>query len=179
MGETENLDEFINPDNGEIDTGARIRFGESWQPTIDKYEKLAEGMSLTEVAAKSRNKQEFDFKWKEGDSPDGISTGRLLNGKYATARSAGNYMAGYNAATRSLYGYSVSKDQYIRLAGAYQAGAWDGKNKATAIFIMLGAGYGSAPYYGEIPYSGRMQLKGFDAGYSKTLLKKIKSGIIP
>lgn len=30
MGETEYWDEFINPDNGQIDKGAKIRFGESW-----------------------------------------------------------------------------------------------------------------------------------------------------
>jgi len=30
---------------------------------------------------------------------------------------------------------------------------------------VFGVRYGPAPYYGEIPYSGRMIEKGFNAGY--------------
>ena len=51
------------------------------------------------------------------------------------------------------------------LAGALQVKAWDGKDKVTAASILLfGERFGSAPYYGELPYTGRMIDKGFNHG---------------
>lgn len=166
MGETEYWDEFINPDNGQIDKGAKIRFGESWQPTIDKYVKSAKGMNLQQVAANSRQDGDFDIKRNSEDAPNGISTGKLLNGKYATARSAGNYLAGYLGATHTMAGVYLNVTDYMRLAGAFQTGIWDGKSVGKAIMILnvAGAASGTAPYYGEKPYSGRMIIRGFAVG---------------
>lgn len=81
---------------------------------------------------------------------------------------AGNYLAGYLGATHSLLGVHLQVTDYMRLAGGFQAGTWDGKSIGKAILILnvVGAAYGTSPYYGERPYSGRMILKGFEAGGS-------------
>ena len=46
-----------------------------------------------------------------------ISTGRMLRGKYATARSAGDYLAGMNGATGKIKGKYISLEIYMRMAG--------------------------------------------------------------
>ena len=46
----------------------------------------------------------------------------MLNGKYATSRSAGNYLAGKNAAVGTLGGVNISFDAFQNLAGALHQG---------------------------------------------------------
>jgi hypothetical protein len=164
MGETEYWDEFLDPDTHEIDKGARILFGQDWESTLQSNVADASGKSLKEIAANSTLYSKYDIK-NTSNALYGISTGRRLNGKYATARSAGNYLAGYFGATHSQYGFWISKTTYMKLAGALNTKDWDGHGKWVPFKIMLfGKSYGPAPYYGEIPYSGRRILQGFDQG---------------
>lgn len=67
-----------------------------------------------------------------------------------------------------MYGYTLSFNQYMALAGALQTKDWDGHSKWTAIGIIMGARYGPAPYFGELPYTGRMVERGFTYGVNKT-----------
>ena len=107
-GYTEYWDEFRAHDNktgavlSEVAKGARIEFGTWFDEAIKNLNSEARGMDLRAVAQNSTLKQEFDIKNNEGIAPYGPNTGRLLNGSYATARSAGNYLAGYNGATAKL-----------------------------------------------------------------------------
>ena len=165
VGETEYWDEFRDHDNttGEVlssvQEDARIAFGESWGETISSLNEKAQNMNLKEIANNSRSNQLFDIKTNKEYAPYGAGTGKLLNGKYATARSAGNYLAGYNAQGGTYFGKSVSKTTFMKMAGALHTGNW---SRSNAIGIMLkGTSYGPAPYYGEIPYAGRM----IDAGW--------------
>ena len=75
-----------------------------------------------------------------------------MNGKYATVRSAGNFLAGMNGATGTLLGKHISLEVYMRLAGALH---WGTNKFSTSI---------EPPYYGEIPYAGRMIVAGFNYG---------------
>jgi hypothetical protein len=108
----------------------------------------------------SKNNQVLDIKTNEewAPAPAGPMTGRLLNGKYATARSAGNYLAGQH----------ISGETYMKLAGAYQQGELSAVNIAK--ILTYGASFGPAPYYGEQTYSGRRIQEGINVGYKK--LKK-------
>jgi hypothetical protein len=88
-------------------------------------------------------------------------TGKLLYGKYATARSAGNYLAGYNGSRGSYMGMGISFTTYMKLAWALQLGQY---NKWNAFRITtFGTSFGPAPWYGEIEYTGRMVKLGWDA----------------
>jgi hypothetical protein len=72
---------------------------------------------------RSKLGQVMDIKNNKDWAPDylgGPMTGRLLNGKYATARSAGNYLAGMNGVTGTFQGSQISGVTYMKLAGAYQ-----------------------------------------------------------
>jgi len=73
-----------------------------------------------------------------------------LNGKYATARSAGNYLAGLNGATGKYIGMYISLRTYMRLAGGLHSIA-NGTQRIP-------------PYYGEVPYAGRRIVSGFNRG---------------
>lgn len=121
MGETENWDEFRAHDD---ETGktlnkveGKIMFGESWDLAIGFNNREANKMDLSDVAANSLPNKTFDLKTKRTYAPYGPATGKMLNGKYATARSAGNYLAGLNGATGKFAGKSISLGTYMRLAG--------------------------------------------------------------
>lgn len=82
-------------------------------------------------------------------------TGKFLDGKYASARSAGNYLAGYNGRTGTIFGGvggHISFTTYMKLAGALQQ---DHYNKFTAALIVTFGHltYGPAPWFGEIDYT--------------------------
>ncbi len=84
-------------------------------------------------------------------------TGRLLNGKYATARSPGNYLAGMNGKHGTLLGIHISKTKYMMLAGALDKGHY---TKPLVVLILNGSISTNSwpwpyPYYGEDEYSGR------------------------
>ena len=171
MGETEYWDEFrAHSESGailpEVAANAKIRFGESFDEDIKQLNSEAKSMSLSEIAENSTLNKKFDIKNDKSIAPDGPNTGKLLNGKYATARSAGNYLAGYNGATGNQAGFYISKDTYMRMAGALHQRKWDGGK--TAMKIMFGgASYGSAPYFGETPHAGRRISEGFNRGVSE------------
>jgi len=160
MGETENWDEFRghNDETGETMTNVvgKIMFDESWDVAISIYTRDADKNGLAVTGSQSFGGGNFDIMVNRNLSTYGPSTGKLLNGKYATARSAGNYLAGMNGATGKFDGDYLSQTTYMKMAGRVHAGMnWDGKHN-------LGA-----PYYGEIPYAGRMILAGFQAGVKK------------
>lgn len=58
----------------------------------------------------------FDIKNDRKEAaPHGPDTGRELNGKFATARSAGNYLAGYNAATSTYFKMHISEETFMKM----------------------------------------------------------------
>jgi hypothetical protein len=165
MGTTAYWDEFIKP--GTNNAEGTIHFGESqsWKPLIDWGNNRAKNQDLTVTMNESKLYQALDIKNNKSWAPEGPMTGRLLNGEYATARSAGNYLAGMNGVTGTFQGYHISGETYMKLAGAYQVGEL---TKANIVKIMTyGASFGPAPYYGEQTYSGRRIIEGIKAGNLK------------
>ncbi|MEN7551260.1 RHS repeat-associated core domain-containing protein [Rapidithrix thailandica] len=147
MGQTYFWDEFQN--------GGRIMFGDSWNSTIESLHEVSKGMNLLEIRDASKRFQKFDIKENSDMAPYGINTGKLLYGRYATARSAGNFLAGYNASRGKLGIASLKLTGYMKLAGSYHVHGELSKGAIYNIIINDGA-CGPAPYYGEIPYAGRM-----------------------
>jgi RHS repeat-associated protein len=162
VGETEFADEFVayNSETGELTggaaEGARILFGESFDADITglNAESNALGLGLASTAWESANGGRFDIKLNTAIAPFGSNTGKLLGGKYATARSAGNYLAGLNAATGTVAGSQITFSTMSRLAGALHHGGRVGVARA-----LLGADLGR-----EIPQSQRRIEQGFPAG---------------
>ena len=167
MGETEYWDEFRRHDEKtgailpEVAQDTRIRFGTSFDMTLNTKINEASNMSLSERAKELKPGGKFDIK-NDRKSFDSQNEGRLLNGKYATARSAGNYLAGYLGATGTEYGIYISEKTFMKLAGALHQGQYSTTNVAK--ILTYGKAYGSAPYYGEIEYAGRRISAGFNAG---------------
>ncbi|RBL88136.1 DUF6443 domain-containing protein [Chitinophaga flava] len=161
MGTTEYWDEFIDPDTYEAK--GRIMFGESWDKAIkDKHELAKSYGNLVVVGQRSKLNQPLDLKNDVNYAPHGIMTGKLLNGKYASARSAGNYLAGYNGREITMFGGyagNISFDTYMRLAGALQQGHYNKWN--AAMILLFKVEYGPAPWFGEMEYTGRMVKKGW------------------
>jgi RHS repeat-associated protein len=159
MGETEYWDEFLNPETGK-ETGT-IHFGESWDKIIKNLHEESKDMDLLEIRTESKKHGDFDIKERKDLAPSGPFTGKLLNGKYASARSAGNYLAGYNAAGGKLYGVGLTRTGYLKLAGAYnQTGQL---TTGMILGIIFGNNsFGPAPYYGEESYSGRRIIQGWN-----------------
>jgi hypothetical protein len=118
-------------------------------------------MDLKEIGQNSKLFKRFDIKNNKTEAPNGPMTGKLLDGKYATARSAGNYLAGYNAGRGTYFGMGISFITEMKLAGALQVGAY---NKWNAFRIVtFGTSFGPAPWYGEIEYTGRRVKEGYYA----------------
>lgn len=170
MGETEFWDEFIAP--GDKGGSGRIIFDPSkedgiikvgnWNEVIADRNKKANNQDLTVTMEQSKLNGELDIKHNINYAPYGPMTGRLLDGKYATARSAGNFLAGLNG---TLQGLKISGLTYMKLAGAYQQGQLSMKN--IGLIMLFGKSFGPAPYYGEQPYSGRRILQGINYGTKK------------
>lgn len=173
MGETEFWDEFIAPGNTE--GSGRIIYDPSkeegliqvgdWDGVIADRNKKAINQDLTLTMEQSKLYGDLDIKHNINYAPYGPMTGRLLNGKYATARSAGNFLAGLNGVAGTLQGYKTSGPTYMKLAGAYQQGQLSMKN--IGLIMMFGKSFGPAPYYGEQEYSGRRILQGINYGKSR------------
>ena len=169
MGETEYWDEFVNPGTGKAE--GKIEYGKSWDNTIDNLHEEALGMNLKEIADESKSSTatriyKFDLKARKDLAPYGPMTGRLLDGKYASARSAGNYLAGYNGRWGQLPGTSgyISFNTYMRLAGALQQHKYSTLN---ALRIFFGdTQFGPAPWYGEIEYTGRRVKQGWESSHT-------------
>ena len=98
------------------------------------------GTVTLEANGDSTPNEELDIKKDPKISRYGVYTGKLFHGKYMSARSAGNDLAGLNAATsKNFLGSYMTKEGFFRRAGG-----------------LHNISGGSAPYYGEIPYTGRM-----------------------
>ncbi len=163
MGETANWDEFVSPETGKTLTDTRIQFGKSFDPIIDKMHSKAEGMDLFDIAMASRGGGLFDIK------KDYANVGGLLNGKYATSRSAGNFLAGYNAEGGTYFGIGISFTTFQKLAGALHieesSGRKLGKSQmvdivVTGTYVGVDRSRFRAPTYGEVNYQYRMSLAG-------------------
>lgn len=155
IGETKHWDEFVSPETGKAMTEYRIQVGKSFDPIIDKLAKEAGGMGLIDIAKESGPGGKFDVK------NDYKNIGGLLNGKYATSRSAGNYLAGYNA-NNGVINFTT----FQKLAGALHVkGSLSNAEKAK--IVITGKAYGPAPAYGEVMYQYRMSAQGWsDKGRS-------------
>ena len=139
-----------------------IDFGESFDSVIKEMTDIAQNMNLIGIARNSKPGGLLDIK------KDYPNTGRLLNGKYVSSRSAGNYLAGYNAQGGSIGGIvSISFETFQRLAGALHVkGSSLSKNDMGRI-VLFNEKYGDKPYYGENYYQFRMSKKGWDASKNK------------
>jgi len=155
MGETENWDEFVSPESGETMTQTTIQFGKSFDPIITSMNEKAKGMDLKEIASESGPGGDFDIK-KPYEN-----VGALLNGKYASSRSAGNFLAGYNAQGGTYFGVSISFTTFQKMAGALHVlGSLSNEQKAG--IVLNGTSYGPPPAYGEVMYQYRMSKAGWD-----------------
>ena len=153
MGETEYWDEFGTEEKPY--NGARISFGTNWDFWIEKFNEEATQFELPIIALRSLPGGKYDIKRSPVLSPDGAYTGRLLKGKYASARSAGNFLAGMNGATGTINGQHISLTTYMRMAGVLH------REDLRGLF--------SPPYYGEVEYAGRRIVAGFNHGVYKTV----------
>jgi len=165
QGETYYWDEFISPESGDV--FGRIYFGTTWDEVITGMNELAIGLGGEKTAAFSRSGYLFDIKNGKELSPSGAGTGRLLNGKYVTARSAGNYLAGLNGATThaNLLGFipvKLNLTEFLKVAGAVHTGNYEGRSTVRSV-KLYGTSFGPYPYYGEIPYAGRMIVRGWNS----------------
>jgi len=170
MGETENWDEFVNPETRKAMTNITIAFGISFDPLIEKMHDKAQEMDLKEISSKSAGGEFFDIK------KDYKNIGALLNGKYATSRSAGNFLAGYNAESGTYFGASISFETFQKLAGAVHIEESNGKTLSTKqkMSIVFRGTYNSSdiskfkpPTYGENSYQYRMSKAGWEYGENK------------
>jgi RHS repeat-associated protein len=156
MGETKYWDEF-----GGHAGKTRILFGQSWEPVLDEAVRGGSPGGLIPISRELRGGGDLDLKARAGLA----GTGRLLEGKYASVRSAGNYLAGYFA---GLMGAEF--ETFQKLAGALHVQESRGQQLTydqKVEIVMTGKAYGPAPEYGEIPYQYRMSRSGFDAGKSQ------------
>jgi RHS repeat-associated protein len=163
MGETEYWDEFINPETGKVLTDHKIQFGRSFDPVIERMHSSSKGMFPWQIARESRTGGNFDIK------NNYQNVGALLKGRYATSRSAGNFLAGYNASSIPL----LSFDRFQRLAGALHIEEQHGVrlSRSDMMDIVLGGTYVSSdhsrfkpPLWGENFYQYRMSLRGWNHG---------------
>ena len=172
MGETEYWDEFINPETNKVFDGIKIKFGEDFMPTIENMHKKSLDMNLAEIAKESSPTGLFDIKLKLGN------VGALLNGKYATSRSAGNFLAGYNAESGRLMGVSITYETFQKLSGALHIESSRHKklSKSQMAQIVLRGKYSGCsdeksfntpPTYGEVQYQYRMSVMGWNYGKKK------------
>jgi RHS repeat-associated protein len=183
MGETEYWDEFREHD---IKTGEvldkvqdiKIDFGEQWEPIIKKYSEEAKeyDLGVISVMLESTNGGVQDIKVPyKGQA-------KLLNGYYASERSAGNYLAGVNAANvRFNQGdplvkieFYLGKETFLKCAGTlHYSRNILGLNKYETILALTAVAFcditglrditaGVSPLFGEIPYAYRMYSKGWD-----------------
>jgi RHS repeat-associated protein len=159
VGITEYWDEFISPETGDALTKTTIEFGKSFDPIIKSMNEIAQGMDLIEIASKSVSTAMFDIKGPYEN------VGGLLNGKYVTSRSAGNYLAGYNAQGGTYLKISISFVTFQKLAGAYHNRGSLSTQEKVAI-VLKGTLYGPPPAYGEIMYQYRMSKAGWDKSKS-------------
>ena len=168
IGFTQYWDEFIDPDTKKPD--GKILYNEdddahNWDGIIDWMHADAMHHDLKEIGEMSKLNQKYDLKSNKDWAGYGRMTGRKLNGKWTSARSAGNHLAGRNGRYGYFNGHRISLDTYMKLAGALQTGNYDKWNAAK--IVTYGKSYGPAPYYGEIEYTGRRVIEGWNSSQIK------------
>lgn len=160
VGETAHWDEFVNPETNKTMTETTVQIGKSFDPIIKSMNEKAQGMDLKEIASKSGPGGIFDIKVPFANS------GGLLNGKYTTSRSAGNFLAGYNAQGSTYFGVGISFTTFQKLAGGLHANGGLSNSEKAGI-VLKGTTYGPPPAYGEIMYQYRMSKAGWQASEKK------------
>ena len=168
IGETAYWDEFVSPETGKTMTNYKLQIGKSFYPIIRDLHSKAMEMDLIDIANNSKGGELFDMK------KDYPNVGALLNGKYATSRSAGDFLAGYNAESGSYLGFGVSFKTFQQLAGALHIEESNGRklSKWQMVDIVLWGYYNSnsdqsnykPPTWGEVPYQYRRSLEGWNYG---------------
>lgn len=149
MGQTAFWDEFISPESGAV--FGQINFGASWDKVIDAMHQKSRSMDLIEIAQNSRPTGMFDVKYYYPNE------GRLLDGRYVSSRSAGNYLAAYNAARGKLGILGVSFTGFMKLAGALHVrGPKLTETDMAHLMMSSHPGYEPPPAYGENMYCYRM-----------------------
>lgn len=96
--------------------------------------------------------------------------GKLLNGKFASSRSAGNYLAGLNVRTATIYGFPIGWETFQKLAGAKHIRDSEDSPLSIvekALIVLTGVSLGPAPTYGENDYQHRMSTAGFFGSYER------------
>ncbi|MCK8523270.1 DUF6443 domain-containing protein [Aquimarina sp. D1M17] len=163
IGETRNADEFINPENGKVFKDFTLYVDAKWEAILRPLAKKAESLDLIEVANESRPTKTFDVKYFYPKQA------RLLGGKYATSRTAGNFLAGYNAQGATYYGAGISFVTFQKIAGSLHKKQF---SKSNVLGIMFkGKTFGPAPFYGEVPYQYRASKLGWDSAIYNYLSK--------
>ena len=160
IGETKFWDEFLTVGKNRHPEG-KIHFNETWDSAIDLIHSSADNQDLSTTAQDSRLNKRFDLKNLQFLAEDGVMTGKLLDGFYASARSAGNYTAGLNGRTGTFQGFHIGLNTYMKLAGALNQKQFTSKN--AGMIVIFGKSFGPRPYYGEDEYSGRMILEGWNS----------------
>ena len=170
VGETAHWDEFVSPETGKTMTNYKLQLGKSFDPIISNMHSKAEDMDLIDISMASKGGGLFDIK------KDYPNVGGLLNGKYATSRSAGNFLAGYNAESGTFLGIGISFTTFQKLAGALHIEESNGMrlSKGQMLDIVTLGTYKSsdiskfkAPTYGECKYQHRMSEAGWNYGSKK------------
>lgn len=154
VGETKYYDEFLDGEN----PSGRIRLGEDWGSALSVGLDLGSKLNYFGLAVLSGHNGVLDLKRRSDIAPDGPYTGRLLNGRYISARSLGNYVFGKNCANSG-----ATWEETIYPAGAYQQ---------TRSLYQAGKHYMNgqpypgtvSPYWGEETYSGRWIEAGYMSG---------------
>ena len=145
----------------------RIQVGKSFDPIIKKMHKKTLEMNLVEIASESTGGGLFDIK------KDYPNVGGLLFGKYVTSRSAGNFLAGYNASQGKYMGIGIPFVTFQKLAGAVHIEESCGNrlSKSQMASIVLIGEYSCSrpsdfvsPTYGEVMYQRRMSFIGWNYG---------------
>jgi len=151
-------------------TNVNVQVGKSFDPIISEMNAKSKDMNLMEIAQASKKNQLFDIK------TDYANVGALLDGKYATSRSAGNFLAGYNVEGGTMLGVGISFTTFQKLAGALHIENSLGKqlSKPQMLDIVtLGTYIGSdmskfvAPTFGEVNYQYRQSRAGWKFGESQ------------
>jgi RHS repeat-associated protein len=173
IGETQHWDEFVKPETGKPLYGHKILVGQNYDGKIAELHKQAEGMNLKDIGQESKPGKSFDIKSHDGYK----NTGALLNGKYVTIRSAGNFLAGYNSQGGTLLGVSISFETFQKLAGALHIESSNGGRLSKwemADIVLLGStstlsdpSKFVAPTWGENMYQYRMSKAGWEFGNKK------------
>lgn len=157
IGDSRYMDTFISPESGEVK--GNIHIGSSVDNLIFNASEMGGAtvknpVDLVYLASDSLGKDgPFNIKTKLG-----AFDGYLLNGEYVTGRDAGNYLAGVNATKAGM-----PENVTMFTSGVVQFGQSLAKGDLRSPL---------PPYYGEIPYSGRMIQNGIRETLNPTQINR-------